>query len=107
MIGLFMVVTRLYFEIPAQTSDTQYTIDLARELSKHHRSLIRQKQIFTVYGGIYHDSNNTDLQISTAPHYWVTKRSINRGFKAWKKQISEAMNNAADADSGSPLRSGS
>jgi hypothetical protein len=97
-----MVVTRLYFEIPASG---QYTLDIARELSKFHRRLIRQKQLFTIYGGIYQDSQNSNAYISTAPHYWVTKRSINRGFKAWKKQISEAMNNVSDTDS-SPLRSG-
>lgn len=100
-----MVVTRLYFGIPAQTSTTHYEIDLALELSKHHRRLIRQKQLFTVYGGLYQDQNGSNAYISTAPHYWVTKRSINRGFKAWKKQISEAMSNVADSGS-SPVRSG-
>jgi hypothetical protein len=98
-----MVVTRLHFEI---TSAGEFTIDLAAELSKHHRRLIRQKQMFTVYGGIYQDSNNTNAYFSTAPHYWVTKRAINRGFSSWKKQISEAMNTAADASSSAPLRSG-
>jgi hypothetical protein len=105
-----MVVTRLYFEIPDNNGSTvEHTIDLARELSKHHRRLVRQKQLFTVYGGIYQDSgetNPTNAYISTAPHYWVTKRSINRGFKAWKKQISEAMSNSADNDISAPLRTG-
>jgi hypothetical protein len=105
-----MVVTRLYFEIPDNGGSTvEHTIDLARELSKHHRRLVRQKQLFTVYGGIYQDSGEsspTNAYISTAPHYWVTKRSINRGFKAWKKQISDAMNNVADAESQKPLRTG-
>jgi len=101
-----MVVTRLYFEIPGQTSGTtHYTIDLARELSKFHRRLVRQKQLFTVYGGLYQDATGSNAYIATAPHYWVTKRAINRGFKAWKKQISEAMTNVADSDS-SPVRSG-
>jgi hypothetical protein len=98
-----MVVTRLYFEI---TQPGQYTIDVAKELSKFHRRLVRQKQLFTVYGGIYQDSQGSNAYLSTAPHFWVTKRSINRGFKAWKKQISDAMNNVADADSSAPLRSG-
>jgi len=102
-----MVVTRLYFKIPNQASGatTHYTIDLARELSKFHRRLVRQKQLFTVYGGLYQDASGSNAYIATAPHYWVTKRSINRGFKAWKKQISEAMTNVADTDS-SPVRSG-
>jgi len=91
-----MVVTRLYFEIPEQTSTTSYTIDLASALSRHHRRLIRQKQLFTVYGGIYQDSNDSNAYISTAPHYWVTKRSINRTFKAWRKQLSDAMSESAD-----------
>lgn len=102
-----MVVTRLYFEIPDnQGSDKTYTIDLARELSKHHRRLVRQKQIFTVYGGMYQDSGGSNAYFSTAPHYWVTKRAINRAFKAWKKQVSDSMNNLADAESASPLRTG-
>lgn len=61
--------------------------------------------MFTVYGGLYQDADASNAYISTAPHYWVTKRAINRGFKAWKKQISEAMSNVADSDR-SPLRSG-
>jgi len=94
MIGSFMVVTRLYFEIPDNNdTTTEYTIDLARELSKHHRRLVRQKQLFTVYGGIYQDADSSNAYFSTAPHYWVTKRSINRGFKAWKKQLSDGMAN--------------
>ena len=91
-----MVVTRLYFEIPTQSSDTEYTIDLAHELSKHHRRLVRQKQIFTVYGGIYQDSDNSNAYFSTAPHYWVTKRAINRGFANWRKQISAVMSNSGE-----------
>jgi len=106
-----MVVTRLYFEIPDNGgSTTTHTIDLARELSKHHRRLVRQKQIFTVYGGMYQDSGESGVPsnayFSTAPHYWVTKRAINRGFKAWRKQLSDAMTNQAEIDSGNPLRTG-
>jgi len=95
-----MVVTRLYFEIPDNNGSTvEHTIDLARELSKHHRRLVRQKQLFTVYGGIYQDtgeSSPTNAYISTAPHYWVTKRAINRGFAMWRKQISMAMDNTSE-----------
>ena len=97
MIGRVMAVTRLFFKIPTQSSTTTYTLDLARELSKHHRTLIRQKQIFTVYGGIYQDSDNSNAYFSTAPHYWVTKRSINRTFKAWKKQLSDTMSASPDS----------
>jgi len=102
-----MAVTRLFFKLPDNTgTNTAYTIDLARALSLHHRRLIRQKQLFTVYGGIYQDSHDTSLEIATAPHYWVTKRAINRGFKAWRKQLSDAMSNQAELDSSNPLRTG-
>lgn len=99
-----MAVTRLYFKIPASSSATTYTIDLARELSKHHRCLIRQKQMFTVYGGQFLETNNNNanLYISTAPNTWVTKRAVNRGFRAWKKQVSGVMTAKADG-----LRTGS
>lgn len=109
-----MVVTRLYFEIPdtgsATNNKASYTIDLARELSKHHRRLIRQKQTFTVYGGIYQDSGEsspTNAYFSTAPNHWVTKRAINRCFKAWKKQVSDMMSARGEADdSQNALRTG-
>jgi len=103
-----MVVTRLYFEIPPTTESASFSIDLARELSKHHRRLIRQKQVFTVYGGIYQDSDDSNLYISTAPNYWVTKRAINRTFKAWKKQLSDTMSSRGGVDDGSQnqLRTG-
>ncbi len=112
MIGLFMVVTRLYFEIPDnEGTDASFTIDLARELSKHHRRLIRQKQVFTVYGGIYQDmgqSEPTNCYVSTAPNFWVTKRAVNRVFKAWKKQISDTMaaRNEINKGSSNTLRTG-
>jgi len=96
-----MAVTRLFFQIPQQSSTTSYTIDLSRELSKHHRTLIRQKQLFTVYGGIYQDSQGSNAYFSTAPHYWVTKRSINRSFKAWKKQLSDTMSAVNGTDNAS------
>jgi len=105
-----MVVTRLYFKIPdtgsSNSGGTSYTIDLAKCLSEHSRRLVRQKQVFTVYGGLYQDSSGSNAYISTAPHYWVTKRAVNRGFKAWRKQLSDAMSNQAELDSANPLRTG-
>ena len=57
--------------------------------------MIRQKQLFTIYGGLYQDSDGSNAYISTAPHYWVTKKAVNRSFKAWKKQLHNVMADAS------------
>ncbi len=101
-----MAVTRLFFKIPDAPSETSFTIDLAHALSLFHRRLHRQKQVYTVYGGIYQDSDNSQLEISTAPHYWVTKRSINRGFKAWKKQLHDTMSAVNEVSTTTSLATG-
>lgn len=93
-----MVATRLRFKIAAQNAG-HYYIDLARELSRHHRKLIRSKNEFTVYGGYMIDNPGgaaTDqgrIDFSVAPNTWVTKKAINRGFALWRKQIAIALSN--------------
>lgn len=81
-----MSVTRLVYEI--NTTGDHY-IDIARDLSIINRKLIRQKQIFTVMGGIMKDSGGADLAFKVAPHTWTTKLAINRGFKQWRKLQSQ------------------
>ena len=78
-----MSVTRLVYQIPSGSS--LWYIDLARDLSIINRKLIRQKQTFTVMGGMMKDSGGSDLSFSTAPHTWTTKLAINRAFKQWRK----------------------
>ena len=93
-----MVATRLRFRI-GDSSAGHYYIDLARELSRHHRKLIRQKNEFTVYGGYMIDNpggGSTDegrIDFSVAPNTWATKKAINRGFAMWRKQIAVALAN--------------
>jgi len=89
-----MVVTRLAFNI---TDTGDYTIDLAQCLSAFHRKLIRQKQIFTVYGGMLKDSGGSDIEFATAPNNWVSKAAVNRGFKQWKKLSSHVLKQSLGA----------
>ena len=82
-----MVVRRLRYT--GRGSGTYY-IDLFRDLSAHERRMIRQKQIAVVHGGVYKDTDGSIIKINTAPDNWVTKRAINRGFRAWKKMVARS-----------------
>ena len=77
-----MVATRLRYKFNAP--DTYY-LDLNKDLSRHHRKLIRQKGITTVYGGYMVDSDGNRVDLAVAPNNWVTRVSINRAFRIWKK----------------------
>lgn len=88
-----MAITRLAFQL----QDGDNYIDLAKALSLHHRTLVRQKQIFTVMGGMLADNSDEDLiTVSTAPNTWYTRAAVNRAFKAWKNMRSKALANAED-----------
>lgn len=77
-----------------------YYIDLFRDLSSHERRMIRQKQIAVVHGGVYKDTDGSVIKINTAPDNWVTKRSINRGFRAWKKMVAKTLKDSEGLQSG-------
>lgn len=97
-----MAVTRLRFYgtgSGAGNTGLMY-IDLARELSKVNRKLHRQKQIYTVLGGYYVDSDGSRIDFNTAPHTWVTKRAVNRGFAIWRKHIAKTLENTEGMKSG-------
>lgn len=83
-----MSVTRLVYEIKGQGT---FYLDLAKDLSLINRKLIRQKQIFTVMGGLMKDSGGTELLFKVAPHTWTTKLAINRAFKQWRKVQSKTL----------------
>lgn len=86
-----MAATRLRF---TGNGATTVYIDLAKALSIFNRSLHRQKMIYTVYGGYFVDTagqNNSRVNFNVAPHTWVTKAAINRGFKMWRRMISETL----------------
>ena len=71
-----------------------YYIDLAKALSLQERKLHRQKQIYTVYGGFFVDSQGSRIDINTAPMTWVTKRAVNRGFAMWRKMTAKTLEDA-------------
>lgn len=92
-----MVVRRLRY---AGDSAGTYYIDLFRDLSAHERRMIRQKQIAVVHGGVYKDTDGSVIKINTAPDNWVTKRAINRGFRAWKKMVAKTLKESDGLQSG-------
>lgn len=93
-----MAVTRFAFKL----SDGANYIDLAQAMSLVQRTMVRQKQIFTVLGGQIVDNvggqaaNNLTaaIKVSTAPNLWYIRAAINRGFAAWKQQRAKALDGA-------------
>ena len=87
-----MAVTRFAFKL----ADGNNYIDLAQCLSLVQRTMVRQKQNFTVLGGqiIDNPSDQSAIKISTAPDFWYVRAAINRCFKAWKDQRSRTLENA-------------
>ena len=85
-----MTVTRLAFKLSAGDN----YIDLAQCMSLVQRTLIRQKQTFTVLGGQLVDNSTGSYKIMTAPNTWYVRAAINRGFKAWKDQRHKTLANA-------------
>ena len=69
-------------------------MDLWKALSLQERKLHRQKQICTVYGGYFVDSDGSRIDINTAPMTWVSKRAVNRGFAMWRKMTAKALDEA-------------
>jgi hypothetical protein len=85
-----MAATRLRF---AGSGNGTVYIDLAKALSLQNRKLHRQKQVYTVYGGYYVDSNGSRINLNVAPNTWPVKRSINRAFAMWRKMIARTLAN--------------
>jgi hypothetical protein len=83
-----MAVSRMRFTF---ASNGTYYIDMAKALSLQERRLHRQKQIYTVLGGYYKDQDGATVHFNTAPMTWPVKRSINRGFRLWKKMIAQTL----------------
>lgn len=79
------------------TQNGTFYVDLWKALSLQERKLHRQKQICTVYGGYFVDSDGARIDINTAPMTWVTKRAVNRGFAMWRKMTAKALDDAGAA----------
>lgn len=94
-----MAVTRLAFQLQ---NGSNY-IDLANQLSVHMRTLIRQKQVFTVVGGMIVDNSTNDCAytVSTLPNTWWMKAGINRCFRHWKYNRATLLQESAASDSNS------
>lgn len=92
-----MAVSRQRYFIPSAGT---YYIDLARSCSLQERRLHRQKQMYTVYGGLYKDAQGTIIEMNSLPHNWIVKRSINRAFYIWRKMIAKALENSSTEATG-------
>lgn len=81
--------TRLRFETNGPGT---YYIDLARELSKVRRKLVRQGQNFAVHAGVLQDSNNNSyIRINTAPQSWVVNTALRRAKRMWDKSYRQIV----------------
>lgn len=92
-----MAVMRLRF---TGSGSDKYYIDLAREISIAQRRMARQKQTFTVLGGYWKDQDGSTAHFNTAPLTWINKRSVNRGFRIWRKMIARTLADSDGAQSG-------
>jgi len=92
-----MPVSRMRFKFEGTGT---YYIDLSRALSVQERRLHRQKQVYTVLGGYMKDQDGSTVHFNTAPMTWAVKRSINRGFRLWKKSIAQTLSNTDGVQSG-------
>ena len=91
-----MVATRLKYNL---SQGTHY-LDLSKDLSEYHRKLHRQKKVYTVYGGFIRNNAGTSAKFNVAPLTWQSKAAVNRGFKKWRKMISETLKNHDGARTG-------
>lgn len=89
-----MAFTRFCFKL----AEGENYIDIAKAMSMHFRTLVRQKQVFTVLGGqlvdnvdTAHPDRLTSIKVSTAPNVWYYKAAINRCFEAWKAQRARTL----------------
>ena len=86
-----MAVSRMRFK---GTANGTFYIDLAKALSLQERRLHRQKNIYTVYGGYFVDSQGNRIDLNVAPNTWVTRRAVNRGFAMWRKMTAKTLQDA-------------
>lgn len=91
-----MVATRLKYVLGTGT----HYLDLSKDLSEYHRKLHRQKKIYTVYGGFMRNNAGTSAKFNVAPLTWQTKSAVNRGFRMWKKMVSQILQKHDGAQSG-------
>lgn len=84
--------TRLRFEADGPGT---YYIDLAHQLSKVRRKLVRQGQNFAVHAGMLQDTNNESyIRINTAPQSWVVNTALRRARRMWNKSYRSAVREA-------------
>lgn len=87
-----MEPTRLRFLVGGPGT---YYLDLARELSKANRKLVRQFQDFTVMGGLIKDSNNESvIRMNVAPRAWSTRTALRRGKKMYDHMNDQVIKEA-------------
>lgn len=84
-----VMATRLRF---TGNGDGTHYIDLAKEMSAFHRRMHRSGRYYNVTGGYIIDSNaNTRIDFNTAPDHWTMKNAYKRGFRLWKKNRAQIL----------------
>lgn len=83
------MATRLRFT--GNGTGTHY-IDLAKAMSAFHRRMHRQGRYYNIVGGYLIDSaSDSRVDFSTAPDHWTMKTAYKRGFRLWKKQRAQII----------------
>ncbi|AXH78475.1 MAG: hypothetical protein [Circular genetic element sp.] len=68
------------------TSDGNFVIDIARELSKMNRKLVRQGRCFSISGiEILNQGGEGSTRISTLPQNWITRNAYVKAKALWNE----------------------
>lgn len=88
-------VTSLFYEMPTNTVGVSRFIDLASDLSRLNRKLMRQGYQYVVAGVTVTDdiavTSALDVSISTAGNTWVTQNAWTKGFALWNQMNQEVL----------------
>ena len=88
-------VTSLFYEMPTSPAGVSRFIDMAADLSRLNRKLMRQGYQYVVAGVTVTDdvdvTSALDVSISTAGNTWVTQNAWTKGFALWTQMNQEVL----------------
>ena len=74
------------------TGNTTHTIDIARELSKMNRKLVRQGRCFSISGmEVFNQGSHGIFTVSTLPQNWVTRNAYIKSKALWNEMNQQVL----------------